>query len=36
MVPFAGWEMPVQYKSGITEEHLHVRKYVLFVLLVVV
>ncbi|CAG5128287.1 unnamed protein product [Candidula unifasciata] len=26
MVPFAGWEMPVQYKSGISEEHLHVRK----------
>ncbi|XP_005100569.1 aminomethyltransferase, mitochondrial [Aplysia californica] len=26
MVPFAGWEMPVQYKSGISEEHLQVRK----------
>jgi len=26
MVPFAGWKMPVQYKSGIKEEHLHVRK----------
>ncbi|XP_059142443.1 aminomethyltransferase, mitochondrial-like [Physella acuta] len=26
MVPFAGWEMPVQYRSGIIEEHLHVRK----------
>uniref|UniRef100_A0A0B7AVP6 Aminomethyltransferase n=1 Tax=Arion vulgaris TaxID=1028688 RepID=A0A0B7AVP6_9EUPU len=26
MVPFAGWEMPVKYKSGINEEHLHVRK----------
>lgn len=25
MVPFAGWEMPVQYKAGITTEHLHVR-----------
>ncbi|XP_063448466.1 aminomethyltransferase, mitochondrial-like isoform X1 [Mytilus trossulus] len=25
IVPFAGWEMPVQYKSGITSEHLHVR-----------
>ena len=24
MVPFAGWEMPVQYK-GITEEHKAVR-----------
>ncbi|GFO43960.1 aminomethyltransferase [Plakobranchus ocellatus] len=28
MVPFAGWEMPVQYKSGISEEHLHVREHV--------
>lgn len=26
MVPFAGWEMPVKYKIGITEEHLHVRQ----------
>jgi len=26
MVPFAGWEMPVQYKLGVKEEHLHVRK----------
>ncbi|CAL1541797.1 unnamed protein product [Lymnaea stagnalis] len=26
MVPFAGWEMPVQYKTGIIEEHLHVRR----------
>ncbi|KAI8726312.1 aminomethyltransferase, mitochondrial-like isoform X1 [Biomphalaria glabrata] len=26
IVPFAGWEMPVQYKSGIIKEHLHVRK----------
>ncbi|MCB0378551.1 MAG: glycine cleavage system aminomethyltransferase GcvT [Bdellovibrionales bacterium] len=25
MVPFAGWEMPVQY-SGLKEEHLHARK----------
>ena len=25
MVPFAGWEMPVQY-SGIREEHTHVRE----------
>jgi aminomethyltransferase len=25
MVPFAGWNMPVQYK-GITEEHLTVRR----------
>jgi len=25
MVPFAGWEMPVQYKSGILEEHRAVR-----------
>ncbi|RUS74580.1 hypothetical protein EGW08_017661 [Elysia chlorotica] len=28
MVPFAGWEMPVKYKGGITEEHLHVRQQV--------
>ena len=27
MVPFAGWEMPVQY-SGIIEEHLAVSKFV--------
>ncbi|GFR83927.1 aminomethyltransferase [Elysia marginata] len=26
MVPFAGWEMPVKYKTGIVEEHLHVRQ----------
>ncbi|BFZ10393.1 hypothetical protein BsWGS_13432 [Bradybaena similaris] len=26
IVSFAGWEMPVQYRSGISEEHLHVRK----------
>ncbi|KAK3101612.1 hypothetical protein FSP39_004844, partial [Pinctada imbricata] len=25
MVPFAGWEMPVQYKEGISTSHLHVR-----------
>ena len=25
MVPFAGYEMPVQYGSGILKEHLHVR-----------
>ncbi|HNX91087.1 MAG TPA: glycine cleavage system aminomethyltransferase GcvT [Candidatus Omnitrophota bacterium] len=25
MVPFAGWEMPVQYPQGIIEEHLHTR-----------
>jgi glycine cleavage system T protein (aminomethyltransferase) len=25
MVPFAGYEMPVQYTSGILKEHLHVR-----------
>lgn len=25
MVPFAGWEMPVQYKEGISSSHLHVR-----------
>ena len=26
MVPFAGYEMPVQYPSGILAEHLHTRK----------
>jgi aminomethyltransferase len=26
LVPFAGWEMPVQYPSGITAEHHAVRK----------
>ncbi len=26
MVPFAGYEMPVQYKQGILAEHLHTRK----------
>src|SRR5712671_6324318 len=25
MVPFAGYEMPVQYTSGIIKEHLHTR-----------
>ncbi|KAK7102867.1 aminomethyltransferase, mitochondrial-like [Littorina saxatilis] len=25
MVPFAGWEMPVQYKTSISEEHFQVR-----------
>src|SRR4029077_6410154 len=25
MVPFAGYEMPVQYKTGIIAEHLHTR-----------
>src|ERR1700730_6466026 len=25
MVPFAGYEMPVQYPSGIIKEHLHTR-----------
>ena len=28
MVPFAGYEMPVQYKDGVLREHLHCRKYV--------
>ncbi len=26
MVPFAGWEMPVQYPEGIIAEHSHTRK----------
>ncbi len=26
LVPFAGYEMPVQYKAGITKEHLHTRE----------
>ncbi|KAM9989964.1 hypothetical protein ACTFIY_005999 [Dictyostelium cf. discoideum] len=26
MVPFCGWEMPVQYPAGVMKEHLHVRK----------
>lgn len=25
MVPFAGWEMPVQYRQGVMAEHLHTR-----------
>lgn len=25
MVPFAGWEMPVQYKAGVLGEHQHTR-----------
>jgi aminomethyltransferase len=25
MVPFAGWEMPVQYKEGVLKSHLHTR-----------
>ncbi|MEO1959933.1 MAG: glycine cleavage system aminomethyltransferase GcvT, partial [Paracoccus sp. (in: a-proteobacteria)] len=25
MVPFAGWEMPVQYPMGVMAEHLHSR-----------
>ncbi|MCF6251644.1 MAG: glycine cleavage system aminomethyltransferase GcvT [Methylococcaceae bacterium] len=30
MVPFAGYKMPVQYTSGIIQEHLHCRKHVGF------
>src|SRR6266851_5087358 len=26
MVPFAGYEMPVQYASGVLKEHLHTRQ----------
>ena len=26
MVPFAGYEMPVQYPTGIVAEHLHTRR----------
>ena len=26
MVPFAGYEMPVQYPAGIMREHLHTRE----------
>lgn len=26
MVPFAGWEMPVQYPMGVLNEHLHTRR----------
>jgi len=25
MVPFAGYEMPVQYRPGVMKEHLHTR-----------
>ncbi|HRE59747.1 MAG TPA: hypothetical protein PL096_01440, partial [Micropepsaceae bacterium] len=25
MVPFAGYDMPVQYKTGVLTEHLHTR-----------
>ncbi len=25
MVPFAGWEMPVQYPAGVLKEHFHTR-----------
>jgi aminomethyltransferase len=28
MVPFAGWDMPVQYKEGIIAEHNHTRTHV--------
>ena len=27
MVPFAGYEMPVQYANGVKQEHLHTRKH---------
>ncbi len=27
MVPFGGWEMPVQYPTGILQEHLRTRRY---------
>src|SRR3954470_24093660 len=27
MVPFAGYEMPVQYATGVLKEHLHTRKH---------
>ena len=26
MVPFAGYDMPVQYPTGILKEHLHTRE----------
>src|ERR1700741_2145483 len=26
MVPFAGYDMPVQYPTGVLKEHLHTRK----------
>ena len=25
IIPFAGWEMPVQYKAGVVDEHMAVR-----------
>lgn len=28
MVPFSGWQMPVQYKEGILAEHHHTREFV--------
>ncbi|MCX6985471.1 MAG: hypothetical protein NT118_12100, partial [Lentisphaerae bacterium] len=28
MVPFAGWNMPVQYREGIIAEHNHTRNHV--------
>jgi len=28
MVPFAGYEMPVQYAPGVLKEHLHTRKHI--------
>ncbi len=28
MVPFAGWNMPVQYREGIIAEHIHTRTHV--------
>ncbi|MFK5954739.1 MAG: hypothetical protein QM498_16940 [Desulfobacterium sp.] len=27
IVDFAGWDMPVQYASGVIKEHLATRKY---------
>ena len=27
MVPFAGYEMPIQYKDGIVKEHISTRSY---------
>ncbi|MGV8642610.1 glycine cleavage system aminomethyltransferase GcvT, partial [Pseudomonas aeruginosa] len=26
MVPFAGYDMPVQYPAGVLKEHLHTRE----------
>ena len=28
MVPFAGYEMPVQYELGVMKEHLHTRSFI--------